>query len=199
MKPDQPQRSCLGCRETHDKRQLLRFVLAPDNAVVPDLESKLPGRGAYVCNRADCLTRAIRQRQFSRAFKKDVSVCQPEILIEQITSIMRKRALAYVGLANKAGRIVSGSSQVGDLMRGGRKPGLVLLAEDVSDGIGEKVMTLAGVHRVPLERIFSKEDFGAILGKAPRSTVAVQAGGFVTQIRNEINRYRNFLGEVRSI
>jgi hypothetical protein len=42
----------------------------------------------------------------------------------------------------------------------------------------------------------TKDDFGAILGKAPRSAIAIKAGGFVAQLSQEIKRYRNFLGEV---
>jgi predicted RNA-binding protein YlqC (UPF0109 family) len=42
----------------------------------------------------------------------------------------------------------------------------------------------------------TKDDFGAILGKAPRSAVAIKTGGFVVQLTHEIERYRNFLGEV---
>jgi hypothetical protein len=44
-----------------------------------------------------------------------------------------------------------------------------------------------------------KEDFGAILGKAPRSAIAIKAGGFVAQLTHEIERYRNFLGEVQNL
>jgi hypothetical protein len=43
----------------------------------------------------------------------------------------------------------------------------------------------------------TKDDFGAILGKAPRSAVAVRSGGFVKQLAGVIERYRNFLGEVQ--
>jgi hypothetical protein len=44
-----------------------------------------------------------------------------------------------------------------------------------------------------------KDDFGAILGKAPRSAIAIRTGGFVAQLMYEIERYRNFLGEVRNL
>jgi predicted RNA-binding protein YlxR (DUF448 family) len=53
-----PQRSCLGCRETKDKKDLLRFVLAPDRTLVPDLLARLPGRGAYTCMNSACLRAA---------------------------------------------------------------------------------------------------------------------------------------------
>ena len=57
---------------------------------------------------------------------------------------------------------------------------------------------LAAVHHIACIRIMAKDDFGSILGKAPRSAVAVRAGGFVAQLKHEIERYRNFLGEVQT-
>lgn len=195
-KHEVPQRSCLGCRESRDKGQLLRFVLSPQDEVVPDLEAKLPGRGAYTCVSSACLTTASRQRQFSRAFKREVTLHSPEELVAVTAHLLRERILGYLGLANRAGKIISGGSLVSDAIRSGNKPGLVLVASDVSEAIGKRIETLAAVHCIPFVSILTKDDFGAILGKAPRSAVAVRSGGFVKQLASVIERYRNFLGEV---
>ena len=56
---EKPQRSCLACRETRDRDRLIRFVLSPQGEVVPDLDVKLPGRGAYTCVSAACLAAAV--------------------------------------------------------------------------------------------------------------------------------------------
>lgn len=192
-----PQRSCLGCREARDKDQLIRFVLSPQDEVLPDLDSKLPGRGAYTCISSTCLETAVKQRQFNRGFKRDVTSLPPDHLVQLVSRQMRERILGYLGLANRAGKIVSGGSLVSDAMRGKIKPGLVLLAEDISESIGEKIIVLAAVHKIRLEHVLTKDDFGAILGKAPRSAVAVRQGGFVTRLVSEIERYKNFLGEVQ--
>ncbi|HEX9078959.1 MAG TPA: DUF448 domain-containing protein [Desulfuromonadaceae bacterium] len=192
-----PQRSCLGCREPRDKGELLRFVLSPQGEVVPDLDGKLPGRGAYTCLNPACLEAACRQRQFSRAFKREVGVLPPEEMIALVRRLMRERILGSLGLANRAGKIVSGGSLVSDAIRGTGKPGLVLVATDVSEAIGERIEALADAHRIPRLRVMTKDDFGTILGKAPRSAVAVKPGGFVKQLAAMIERYRNFLGEVQ--
>lgn len=193
---DKPQRSCLVCRQARDKDSLIRFVLSPHGEVVPDIESKLPGRGAYICVSELCLRAALKQRQFSRAFKREVVTVTPDEMVGQVASIMHGRILGYIGLANRAGKVISGGSMVSEVIRGGHKPGLVLLAKDVSPSIGDKIESLAAVHRITCIHIMSKDDFGAILGKAPRSAVAIKSGGFVVQLMHEIERYRNFLGEV---
>lgn len=191
-----PQRSCLGCRESRDKGQLLRFVLSPQNEVLPDLDARLPGRGAYTCLDSTCLATAARQRQFSRAFRQEVMLPSPEEFVALTARMLRDRILGYLGLANKAGKIISGGSLVSDAIRSGNKPGLILVAADVSETIGKRIEMLAGVHRIPCVYIMTKDEFGAILGKAARSAIAVRPGGFVTQLVRVIERYRNFLGEV---
>ena len=193
---DKPQRSCLGCRQTFDRDRLLRFVLSPDGEVLPDIEARLPGRGTYTCISSKCLVSAVKQRQFFRGFKQDVRCMEPDEMAATVARLMRERILGYLGLANRAGKIVSGGSLVSDALRGKVKPGLVLVATDVSEAIGEKIVQLAAVHGIPCERVLTKDDFGAILGKAPRSAIAIRPGGFVAQLATEIERYRNFLGEV---
>ena len=194
---EKPQRTCLGCRETRDRDNLIRFVLSPQGEVFPDLDAKLPGRGAYTCISEKCVATAVKQRHFNRGFKREVVVMLPDQMTELVGNLMRERILGYLGLANRAGKVISGGSLVSDAIRSKIKPGLILVAADVSETIGEKIITLASVHKIPCERVLTKDDFGAILGKAPRSAVAVRSGGFVPRLVNEIKRYRNFLGEVQ--
>jgi len=194
---EKPQRSCLACRETRDRDRLIRFVLSPLGEVVPDLDAKLPGRGAYTCNNAACLAAAVKQRQFSRAFKREVTVPPPDQMTGLVARLLLERVMGYIALANKAGKVIAGGSLVGDALKGKNKPGLVMVARDVSEAIGEKIAAQAAGNGVACQRILTKDDFGALLGKAPRSAVAVKASGFVAQLVKTIERYRNFLGEVQ--
>ena len=67
MKPKKiPMRMCVGCREMKEKKELIRVVRSPEGEVSLDPVGKKPGRGAYVCRNADCLKRAIRQKQLER-------------------------------------------------------------------------------------------------------------------------------------
>ncbi len=73
-----PLRMCVGCREMKPKKELIRAVRSPEGVVALDPTGKKPGRGAYVCKSADCLRRALKQRQLDRALdaKLDESVTQ---------------------------------------------------------------------------------------------------------------------------
>ncbi|MFA7405756.1 MAG: DUF448 domain-containing protein [Pelobacteraceae bacterium] len=191
-----PQRSCLGCRVSKDKNLLLRFVQTPEMEILPDLENRLPGRGAYTCIDKRCLSAAIEQRQFKRSFKHDVVVMPSEQLIEHVRQQLYGRIIGLIGLANKAGLVTGGGSMVSDALRSKKKPGLVIVATDISEAIGEKIIHAAATSNVQHRTAVTKDDFGAILGKAPRSAIAVASGGFVAQLVKAIDRYKNFLGEV---
>jgi predicted RNA-binding protein YlxR (DUF448 family) len=64
-----PQRTCVGCRTAQAKRKLLRVVRKPDGTVEIDPSGKLPGRGAYLCQKASCWERALKRRSLDHALK----------------------------------------------------------------------------------------------------------------------------------
>ncbi len=198
MAKEEPTRSCIGCKSIKKKNELLRFVLAPDKVPVPDLLSKLPGRGAYTCFNKECIGIAVDKKCFKRAFKVDVNCASADELNHLIVTLMEERIASYVALANKAGRIVSGSDMVMEVLKKNQKDRLILFSNDISAEIKQKVVALSnklGVHNFTL---FDKERVGALIGKSLRSVVMVEGHGFVSALKREIDRYRNFVGEVCS-
>ena len=63
-----PMRMCVGCHEMKPKKELRRIVRSSEGEISIDLKGKKPGRGAYVCKSAECLKKAMKQRQLERAF-----------------------------------------------------------------------------------------------------------------------------------
>ena len=188
---NEPQRSCLGCREVKDKQELLRFVLAPDRTLVPDLRGKLPGRGAYTCLRKSCLAAAVMKKGFARAFRGEVRSGAPDELIALVAARMVDRIGGYLALASKAGKVASGGESVIEALTR-RSPGIVCVASDISPDIGRKVTGLAARVGVDHFSLFDKERLGAFIGKGPRSAVVVERGGFSEALQNELKKYRNF-------
>ena len=186
-----PQRSCLGCREVKGKEELLRFVLTPERTLIPDPQGKLPGRGAYTCWKRACLEQAVAKRQFSRSFKGEVRSGSSAELAQLVAERLEERIASYLALANKAGKIVSGSDAVLDALRKGT-PELLILAADISPESGEKFTAAAARVAVATYFLFTKERLGGLLGKELRSAVAVMHSGFVPSLQQELNRYRNF-------
>ena len=64
-----PIRTCVACRETDEKRDLLRVVRLPDGSISFDVMGKISGRGAYVCATAECIALAKKQKKLERSLK----------------------------------------------------------------------------------------------------------------------------------
>ena len=103
-------RSCALTRARRPKDELIRFVLGPDGAVVPDLKEKLPGRGVWVTAAQDTVAKAAKRNVFARALKTEAKV--PEGLAGQVDRLLADAALSALGLANKAGEAVFGHAKV---------------------------------------------------------------------------------------
>ena len=82
-----PMRMCVGCREMKPKKELIRVVRSPEGVVTMDPTGKKPGRGAYVCQAGDCLSRAIRQRQLERQLEAHLSPETVEALQKALEEI----------------------------------------------------------------------------------------------------------------
>jgi len=64
-----PERTCVGCALTAEKRDLLRIVRATDGHVEVDPTGKANGRGAYVCARIECFDAAAARKRFDAALR----------------------------------------------------------------------------------------------------------------------------------
>ncbi len=64
-----PLRTCVACKETKPKRELLRIVRTPDNHVIIDATGKKSGRGAYLCARLSCWEIALKKKRLEQEFE----------------------------------------------------------------------------------------------------------------------------------
>lgn len=67
-----PMRTCIACRAEKPKRELIRVVKSGEEIKL-DLTGKANGRGAYVCNNAECIQKLKKGKLLSRAFSCQVS------------------------------------------------------------------------------------------------------------------------------
>ncbi len=80
-----PLRRCASCRRTAPKSTFIRFARQKDSAagawrVIHDPTQKLPGRGAYLCPRRECIEQAIKKRTLDKALRAPV----PRELLEAL-------------------------------------------------------------------------------------------------------------------
>src|SRR3979411_1340289 len=98
------ERRCIVTGEVLPEARLLRFVLAPDGQVVPDVEAKLPGRGIWGSGDRAIIAQAVDKRPFGRAAKAPATADRE--LPERAEARLVERMLAHLGLARRAGELV---------------------------------------------------------------------------------------------
>jgi len=74
------QRTCMGCRTTKNKKELIRVVRSPEGEVSVDLTGKKNGRGAYLCRDQECLKKALKNKSLARALNIPI----PEEVAERL-------------------------------------------------------------------------------------------------------------------
>ena len=68
-----PQRTCVVCRQTMDKRSLVRVINDPEMGLMIDPTGKRSGRGAYICESESCWERALTTEVLARALRSELT------------------------------------------------------------------------------------------------------------------------------
>ena len=68
-----PIRTCIGCRGKFPKKDLLRFVRDAAGGLQADPTSKLPGRGAYVCQSQACINVTFKSQRINTHLRSKFS------------------------------------------------------------------------------------------------------------------------------
>jgi predicted RNA-binding protein YlxR (DUF448 family) len=192
-----PQRTCLATRENVPVEHMIRFVVAPDGSVVPDLARNLPGRGAWVTAHRATVERAIKEKAFPRAFRGK-GIASPE-LADLTERLLERAALEALSLANKAGRIVTGNTKVEGALLSGKAIALYH-ASDASrdgtrklDGLSRRIEAEGG-EKTPSFTLFTGSQLDLALGRPNVVHAALLAspasGGFLERSLR-LERWRN--------
>lgn len=95
------------------------------------------------------------------------------------------KVYGLLGLARRAGAIVSGTDRVRRALREGDAR-LVLLAGDASEAQLEKVFKILRKGTIPRARLGDRESLGAALGLAPISAAAVTSASLADKVLTEL-------------
>ena len=177
-------RKCIATGELCPKAELIRFVVGPEGAIVPDVAGKLPGRGIWVRPERAALEQAVKKNLFSRAAKEPVTV--PADLVEQVEALIVKRLVDLIALTRKSGQAVAGFEKVKDrLARGDVK--VLLQSSDGSDRGKTKLWTPEGARYVGW---LTTEELGRAFGRETVVHAAIGAGGLAPRVVEEAARLK---------
>jgi len=177
--------------EVMDEQALIRFVAGPDGLVVPDLARKLPGRGLWVAATREAVETAAKKNLFARAAKAQLKA--PGDLAPQVESLLKKRLLAGLGLARKAGDTTSGFEKVFAAVGSGRAAWLVEASDGAADG-RRKLRALARKQPRPpgLIGVFTAVELGLALGLENVIHTAFLAGRAADRWAQDVHRLAGF-------
>ncbi len=193
MEREEPERRCLVTNETGPKSGLVRFVVGPDNVIVPDIAGKLPGRGMYVTASRPILEQA-RKGQFARAAKAPVTV--PDGLADEVERQLAYRVVDLVSLARKAGLAIAGFEKVKEaLALAGEGLGkgpwarirVLLQASDGSERGKAKLWTPEGARYF---NCLSSEELGRAFGRQTVIHAALASGALADRVVEEAAKLR---------
>ena len=68
-----PSRTCVACGRVRPKRELIRLVRISDGSVEVDASGRKAGRGAYLCQLAECWQNGLKGNRLERALRTTLS------------------------------------------------------------------------------------------------------------------------------
>lgn len=172
------ERMCIVTRDRLPPEEMIRFVLSPEGAVVPDLKKALPGRGVWVSGNSAAVAKAIKSGAFARAFKRPVSADAE--LPARIEELLVRSLTQALSLANKAGLVVAGAFQVEKMLEN-EDPAVVIHASDGGADGDRKIRQVMARNAIDPAAVFrvdflTAEQIGLALGRTSVVHAAVRRG-----------------------
>jgi ribosomal protein L7Ae-like RNA K-turn-binding protein len=99
----------------------------------------------------------------------------------------RAKALALLGIAQRAGAVVKGTDATRRALRKGDVR-LVVLAEDGSRTQQDKVLPLARNRAVPWKILGDRAELGTAVGSGPLAVVGVTQPSFANELQEQLGR-----------
>jgi len=189
-----PVRTCVMDRSRREKPSLLRFVVSPEDEVVPDIKGNLPGRGVWVTAGRKTVADAVGRRAFQRAFRKPVTVS--ESLPSDVEQLFKRSVLERLSICNKAGLVVTGFQKVEDALK--RREIVVLLhadnaAADGKDKLDRKFKALySGANHIEPENCFTSAEISLATGSTNVIHAGLKEGGATAAFLQALDRFSGY-------
>ena len=179
---DEPERRCIATGESQPKGGLIRFVVGPDNSIVPDILGKLPGRGIYVAASRDALNKAVKKGLFARSAKQSVQV--PDGLVDEVERQLLARLTDGIAMARKGGRAVAGYEKVKSWLDQEQRTVLI----QASDGSGRGKSKLSTPYKGTYIGCLTANELGLAFGREHVIHSALGAGGLSKRVIEDASR-----------
>lgn len=172
-RPDDQMRECALTREKKPVGELIRFVVGPDDLIVPDTDAKAEGRGVWISLGASQVATAQKKNAFAKSLKEKVAL--PDDLAGLTRLRLEQRLVGALQMAKKAGQLLTGATRVKAAIEAGEVIALFTATDAAEDGRSKMLSSLRGARRaaaeedgtgttVPHFELLSAEQMGLALG-----------------------------------
>ena len=182
-------RSCVACREETDRADLVRLVVGPDAALWVDYRARLPGRGAWVHPRAECVDAVVR-----KAGRLAHALRHPGLDASRLRALLKaaiERATED-GLSQAAagGALVTGHDALVRAL-GSKDVGAVAIASNAAERTVRGLKKAAGDEVEFTVLHLDREALGTRVGRAPLAAIGARPGGPATHLERQLRRLRD--------
>lgn len=137
-------RTCALTRAEKPVEALVRFVVGPDDVLVPDVEARAEGRGVWITLSHAAVEEAVRKKAFARSLKAQVTVADDLAALTRLR--LEQRLLSALGMARKAGQFVTGATKVKSALESGQVVALLTATDAAPDGRNKMLGTLKALN-----------------------------------------------------
>jgi predicted RNA-binding protein YlxR (DUF448 family) len=190
------ERTCVVTRVAKPVDSLLRFVVAPDGGVVPDLRRRLPGRGVWVTAERSAVDAAEKKHLLEKAFEGKAIVAPG--LGGRVDELLLTAATGALSLARKAGSLIAGFGKVEAALASDPVVALVHAAEAGEDGVSKldaAARRRFGEHKLPVIRCFGGGELDLAFGRSNVIHAALLAGPASDNVLARVGDLVRFRGE----
>lgn len=182
------ERRCIATGAILPEEKLVRFVVAPDGGIVPDLDARLPGRGMWLSAERAAIDKAVAKNDFVRAAKAKVSV--PADLASHVERLLVARMQADLGMARRAGLATAGFDNVLRALDARTPPRLLVEAADAAPDGTRKLDAALKARGLRLDKInaLTRAELSLALGRENVVHAAVGPGALAERLKLNSSR-----------
>jgi hypothetical protein len=186
------ERFCVATRTVQPVSDLIRFVVGPDGEAIPDIKSKLPGRGVWVTATREALEEAIKRKAFARGFKRDVRT--PADLAARTERLLEQAVIDALAMAHKAGLVAAGFGRAATALEREDVVALLHAAEASPDGVRklDAAVRQGRSQRLPVIEFLTSAQLDLALGRPNVVHAALLAGSASDTLLSRSRRLERF-------
>lgn len=157
-----PQRMCVICRKSTDKKELFRFTAGEEGFTFDD-KQVIQKRGIYICQNLSCIEKLSKHKKYKVSMKDLAEVAQRAKKKES-------KLLNTLKIMKHSGFLTFGLEMVEENIK---KVKYVIIAKDSNKKNAEKLLKLCNENKIEYIITASKRELGEVFSKEEINVIGI--------------------------